>query len=368
MRTYITIQIILYLIILIITYFSLNSGFFSNTTKFDSELGWSNKRSISKVSKGNIITTNSLGFRSTNVDPSKKHILLVGDSVAWGFGVSDNQTIAYHLDKKITNMQTLNLGVPGYGIDQSYIRLKRHIGKLNPELIIFIIFTANDLLDLSQDTRFGKTKPFFVPTGNIKIKNGKSSNYYEKNIKLINNHVSQFSCMNLLSRGPFQWRSELQTLRSKYCTQRTLDKISIGYVFRSLIMKFVQLSMEYNSKIIFVISPQRGDFRFSNIDEYKNKVNEIHKATPEKRSQLIKLVSYGNSFYKSHFPFVDLNNIQIHFSKAKLPYIDFYKIIKKSNIKVDNFYLDDAHYSPFGNEFLAETIIKYIDSIELDLG
>ena len=56
---------------LAIIYYSLNSGFFEVTTRFDQKLGWTNKSNISGINKGLITTTNSLGFRSEKVNLDK---------------------------------------------------------------------------------------------------------------------------------------------------------------------------------------------------------------------------------------------------------------------------------------------------------
>jgi hypothetical protein len=355
------------LCLVILYFYSLGSGFFLVTTKFDPELGWTNISDVSVVSGGKSLTTNSLGFRSDEVDSNIKHILIVGDSVAWGQGVSDNETVSYHLGKKITSFQTLNLGVPGYGTDQAYLRLNKYIEKLNPALIIVVIFTGNDLLDISKDTRYGKSKPFYLLDNKIKLENGKGYYINHNNLILTDNHLSQFSCMNLLSRGGLQWSLRFMYIRNKFCKQRYLNKLEIQYVFQALLVKFVQLSIKHNSKIMFVISPYRGDFKFSNITEYKNKIEEFNRLPPEKRNQLIKLVTYQNTFNQLHYPFIDLTNVQKYLRQANLQHIDFYKEIKASGIKVDDFYVDDAHYSPFGNKYLADTILKYIASTGLSL-
>lgn len=96
-------------------------------TKFDMELGWVNLPNAKTIYRGNIYTTNSHGFRSAEIDPSKDHILILGDSVAYGSGVNDDETVSYFLSKKLQQFQVLNLAVMGYGIDQYYLTLKKHI-------------------------------------------------------------------------------------------------------------------------------------------------------------------------------------------------------------------------------------------------
>ena len=80
----------------------LNQTWHDPNTQFDSELGWSPipNRSINFPGWG-ILSSNSLGFRSSEINQSKKQIIILGDSVAWGFGVNDTETFSYYLDKMV---------------------------------------------------------------------------------------------------------------------------------------------------------------------------------------------------------------------------------------------------------------------------
>ena len=53
---------------------------------------------------------------------SDRKIIIVGDSVAFGVGVSDEQTVASHLQNIVakSNIQVINLGVGGYDANQAF--------------------------------------------------------------------------------------------------------------------------------------------------------------------------------------------------------------------------------------------------------
>jgi len=97
----------------------------SHNTQFNSKLGWNAKSNTTHVENGITYTTNSLGFRSSEVNSSQKHILVVGDSITWGMGVQDNENIPNYLNDRFKEYQVLNLG--GYGVwDRSILfKLKR---------------------------------------------------------------------------------------------------------------------------------------------------------------------------------------------------------------------------------------------------
>ena len=74
--------------------------------RFHPELGWETKPSKSVKNRVLTYTTNSMGMRSEEIDPARGHILILGDSVAFGVGVNNNETISHYLeqDKRIDEL------------------------------------------------------------------------------------------------------------------------------------------------------------------------------------------------------------------------------------------------------------------------
>ncbi len=299
-------------------------------SQFDSELGWTAIPNQSHTHNGKTYTTNSLGFRSDPVDFSKGHILVSGDSVAWGDGVNDNETVTAFLSKKFSNYQTLNLGVNGFGIDQSYLRLKKHIGKLKPQLIVFMVYSGNDLWDTSNNTRYGKSKPLYT----LKKEQTKPFGYKFRiaadDIILTNKTISRFSCSNLFSRSWLLSLALFEDIRRSLCDQQMLKEGEHLYVFVSLLLKIKDLANANNSQVLFLLSPSKSDFIFTANQE--------------------------SSTYKK-----GLITLQDVFSQSQLPYIDFYKRAEEEKLNVEGLYNpnDNAHLSPIGNRLLAEMIYDY---------
>ena len=105
-------------LILVETYFfKSNDNFFvCEICQFHPQLGWKTIPGKTVSNKKVTYITNSLGMRSKEVGFSKGHILLVGDSVTFGLGVNNNETISHYLEKINNKHQVLNLGIPRYGI------------------------------------------------------------------------------------------------------------------------------------------------------------------------------------------------------------------------------------------------------------
>jgi lysophospholipase L1-like esterase len=116
---------------------------------FDKELGYTLIPNFSlSGDKNNLypgvdIHTNSLGLRSPEID-SRPAILIVGDSVAFGYGVQGDRTFARELARLFGNkFQVINAGVPGYNFSQWQLFAERFI-YLKPALVVVLV-NANDL-------------------------------------------------------------------------------------------------------------------------------------------------------------------------------------------------------------------------------
>jgi lysophospholipase L1-like esterase len=80
------------------------------------------------------------------ISEEKTSIALVGDSFTFGEEVRYEETWGYHLGELLgEGIQILNLGVPGYGVDQAYLRYERDARRWKPKVAIFGVF-KHDLL------------------------------------------------------------------------------------------------------------------------------------------------------------------------------------------------------------------------------
>lgn len=109
--------------------------------QYDDYLGWSigpNRRSFDGMYLGS-----EEGIRSPKVNmsmltqESRGRIALIGDSFTFGEEVKYEETWGYFLQQYLGGeYQVLNYGVPGYGLDQVYLRYLRDVRPLHPDIVV----------------------------------------------------------------------------------------------------------------------------------------------------------------------------------------------------------------------------------------
>ncbi len=334
--------------------------------QFDSELGWGpipGKKSTKN--RNSNFHLNSLGFRSREIDNSKQHILTLGDSVAWGFGTKNNETFPYYLEQKASNFQVLNMAVSGYGIGQSYLFLKRHIGKLNPKLIIFVVYTGNDIHETGSNMAYGKNKPLFIPQNN--------------QIKLLNDHISRFSCINLIHGSHLLNRPFFKKFINGLCDIKILNLDDATQVIAALFQKINKIALNNNAKALFVISPSKSDLKIeickhNPLLDYCRAFQNLLFSNRNKNDFYIKDFKSLDLKPLGLFPPLTVNSIrnlewggsiifQDILKTSGLNYFNYASELAKSKLiqeQLSDIYLDDAHYSAQGTERLAKNIMKWL--------
>jgi hypothetical protein len=137
----------------------------SAPSHYDKSLGWisiPNTYIPNYYGLGKYVRTNAAGFRNdvetaVQAPRAKVRIICSGDSFTYGQGVANNRTWCHQLSKLNDQIQTVNLGQPGYGVDQMYLRYLRDGIELEHSVHIFA-FVDGDLSRMGrlEQHRFGK--------------------------------------------------------------------------------------------------------------------------------------------------------------------------------------------------------------------
>ena len=345
----------------IYVWFINKSNWATNGARHDRELGWVLTPNNTFETHGRISTINSLGFRSPEIDSSRKHVIIVGDSVALGLGLGDRETLSHYLANQLKEFQVLNFSVPGYSVDQYYLTLKKHINKTNPALIVVVIFTGNDIQETRKDNLFGIGKPWFEIKGS--------------SMKVINNSLPKYSCTNLFSRSWTIGVLGLKNLAGKICKNNEYDGINAILQMEKILLKIDKLVSSKNASLLFILSPTIYDYYQDGFNNWNcsSAENPVDCSTARKNMQKLLLTKVKNireNPTKDSFKIADgmqafrdmsllIKNI---LKKLRLPHVDMVTLNTKLRRDVINDYngADPFHLSSTGNLHLTEAIIASV--------
>lgn len=110
---------------------------------------------------------NSLGYRDyefRRARDGRYRILVLGDSLMFGDNVDVSETVPKILERNLgSSFEVFNMGIIGYGPDQSYAQLLKEGLQFRPDAVILSIFPANDFGDLLRNE-------LIAPDGDGRIK------------------------------------------------------------------------------------------------------------------------------------------------------------------------------------------------------
>ena len=142
----------------------------------DKLLGWT----VGPSGKTGLYTSNPQGLRSTSnatyatARPKNAYrIVTVGDSFTHGDDVANDQTWQHYLEQQDSRYQVLNLGVGGYGTDQAFLRWRKRRDDFQAHAVILGIWPENICRNLNVDRFFltgcSQLKPRFYLNQNNEL-------------------------------------------------------------------------------------------------------------------------------------------------------------------------------------------------------
>jgi lysophospholipase L1-like esterase len=124
-----------------------------DTLVMEEPIGYRNRQGLTGSYFGATVRINSLGLRDKEI-PKKSNsfrILFLGDSVPFGIGVEQEETLPSQLEfiangaaERDSAFDVINMGVPSYNTEQELIQLKTIGLDLNPDLVV-LLFSRNDI-------------------------------------------------------------------------------------------------------------------------------------------------------------------------------------------------------------------------------
>jgi lysophospholipase L1-like esterase len=119
----------------------------------DAELGWVPRPDVLvKFPRFQAsFRTNHAGFRgpewSVARRPGRHRVLVLGDSFAWGHGVSAGQAFPELLERMLPNTEVINLGVPGFNLRTELRCYYRNGAQYAPDVVV-VALCQNDICEV----------------------------------------------------------------------------------------------------------------------------------------------------------------------------------------------------------------------------
>lgn len=147
-------------------------------TQYDPLLGWTNLPGSNRPNMygpGVGLKINSQGLRAdedyAHQPPAGRvRVVCSGDSFTMGYGVSNPDTWPAAMQALRPQIQTVNMGMGGYGLGQSYLWYLRDGHKLKHQIHLMAFITP-DIQRMSYDVFLGYPKPYLTLRGHTLVKN-----------------------------------------------------------------------------------------------------------------------------------------------------------------------------------------------------
>jgi len=118
---------------------------------FSETLGWVPRKGISAMIEGKRATFNARGYRGRELALPNAHqrtrVVVLGDSIAFGLGVADEETFTHLLDVRDNGIEAGNLAVQGYGPGQDLLILLGEGLRSDPDVVVLAFCLANDFAE-----------------------------------------------------------------------------------------------------------------------------------------------------------------------------------------------------------------------------
>lgn len=118
---------------------------------FSETYGWALRKGARSAVDGSRVSVNARGYRGRALTlprtDYRTRVVVLGDSIAFGLGVSDEETFSALLDGRDNRIEVANLAVQGYGPDQELLVLSHEGLRYDPDVVVLAFCAANDFAD-----------------------------------------------------------------------------------------------------------------------------------------------------------------------------------------------------------------------------
>ena len=298
----------------------------------------------------NSVQIDAVGGRSTcdtTIKPSRRSLVVLGDSMTFGLGVEDCETFSSLLAQKHREFRTLNLGVPGTALPQQlFIASKRQSEIGNAEIYLFFFFLGNDFSDLIR------SRPFWWESDK-RSDSPPNTPPFRENVQHIQKRViDRLNAMSLLS--PFKPSYLLQLLRS------VALQVYLGGRPASANDSFQAMYTRDNERLDSERLALRDNLSYLKMFIKKNNARSIIVAIPDKH-QIIESARKNQAKYyglkvEEFDPLLPNRILTEESARANISLVDSTVCLDNRPDKADFYYVLDTHLTKAGHKALFECI------------
>ena len=238
----------------------------------DPLLGWSHiPNSVGAFDSHGFESTvriNSKGFRDVertyDRDESKYRIVVLGDSMVWGWGVQQEETFVALLEKQCPRIEALNLGVSGYGTDQELLLFRKEVVRYKPQFVVVVVMDNDFQTNVRKALFLGYEKPIFKfdNTGRAVLTN---TPVPEPNafVRLVSIPIRHSYVLNQAARAYEQvnlWQNSLSVSGSRPTNEtKTFPANPEEGITSALLVEMQEEAERVNAKLILVLADRMGE-------------------------------------------------------------------------------------------------------------
>jgi len=216
--------------------------------RFDRDLGWAYLPDIAKnVNFGNSVKpvfTNEQGIRvpaqGYKFSPTAPSVLFIGCSFTMGHGLSYEESFVGQFASLPGNpWQTVNLGVQGYGTDQSLLALEKFAPAFNTKVVVYTFIDDHVIRNGNHDRRLLYPRLLFLGTKPLFGLNDKQELVLEKKPSLYRDYHNSYlwdavrmkvgPLLGLFPPHPEKLTHELIRQMNNYCRERGIRFVMLNW-------------------------------------------------------------------------------------------------------------------------------------------
>lgn len=276
------------------------------------------------------------------------NLIFLGDSTTYGVGSKFENTFVGIVEKKMRNYNVYNLAIPGFGLQKYYFVLNQFL-KTKTVSKIFITIDMTDILDAAN--RWVNIPNYPSPVLESAFVTKEISNW--KNIQ-----NSYFKGTRLMI---FHLRNFIRTIKIKI---KQLDANNKNISSKTKTSDWANFT--YTNKEDLTISEEEFENAKLIIENYFEKINLIAKKNEAKVYLIIfpwpeNLIYGQEKFNWENFNYELCKTYNC--SGTINLFQEFRKIMKENDNWQNLIYIkDDIHFTNFGNNLIAENIVKIMEN------